>query len=142
METKELEAKLATSETELKNAKLAFTQLQADVAKRDEENARLKAENEQMKTANLAFLAKEKDAKWNGFKSRHIPPGLVAKPEDEKALRDKFEGDPLSFTEDLLAAKGKQKSEGTEEGMEFTAEGGEAKAPRVGRYNPDTRKWE
>jgi len=128
-DVKELETKLATKDQELADAKLAFTQLQTKMAEMGEAVKAKDAEIVGLKTENLAFIAKEKDAKWGSFKSKHIPPGMVAG-DKEKEARKEFEADPLTFMEKVLEFREQHQDESAEdgsEGLQFTSQKGKPK---------------
>lgn len=130
-EVKELEAKLATKDQELADAKLAFTQLQTKMAEMGEAVKAKDAEIAGLRTENLAFIAKEKDGKWAAFKGKHIPPGMVAG-DKEKEARKEFEADPLTFMEKVLEFREKHQAESEDgaEGVQFTAQKGKLKEKR------------
>jgi hypothetical protein len=98
----ELENQVAQAMKEAGDAKLAFTNLQAQVSQMEQAVKAKDAEIAQLKADNLAFVAKEKDAKWLAFKGKYVAPGLVADADKEKALRSEFESDPLAFTMKML----------------------------------------
>ena len=130
-EVKELEAKLATKDQELADAKLAFTQLQTKMAEMGEAVKAKDAEIAGLRTENLAFVQKEKDAKWGGFKAKHIPPGMVAG-DKEKDARKEFEADPLTFMEKVLEFREKAQTESEDgaDGVQFTSQKGKPKAKK------------
>jgi len=130
-EVKELEAKLATREQELADAKLAFTQLQTKMAEMGEAVKAKDAEIAGLRTENLAFIAKEKDGKWAAFKGKHIPPGMVAG-DKEKEARKEFEADPLSFMEKVLEFRESHQAESEDgaDGVQFTSQKGKPKAKK------------
>jgi hypothetical protein len=119
---KELEGKLATREQELAQANLAYTQLQTKMAEMGEAVKAKDAEIAGLRTEKLAFIAKEQDAKWGAFKSKHIPPGMVAG-DKEKEARKEFEADPLTFMEKVLEFREQHPVDSGDgaEGAQFTA---------------------
>lgn len=131
-EAKELETKLANKEQELANSKLEFTQLQTERAKLDGEIKAAKAEIERLNAVNLAFLAKEKDAKWDAFKAKRIPPGMIAG-EKETDARKEFEADPLTFMDKIMEFREKHPVSSEEDGdmgVQFTSQKPKEKAKK------------
>jgi hypothetical protein len=131
-EAKELELKLATREQELAQANLAYTQLQTKMAEMGEAVKAKDAEIAGLRTEKLAFIAKEKDAKWGAFKSKHIPPGMVAG-DKEKEARAEFEADPLTFMEKIMDHRERDQEGSDDEGdigVQFTAHKGKPKAAK------------
>lgn len=129
-EVKELEAKLATKDQELADAKLAFTQLQTKMAEMGEAVKAKDAEIAGLRTERASFLQKEKDAKWAAFKGKHVPPGMVAG-DKEKEARESYEKDPVAFMEGILEFREKAPadSDDSANGVQFTA--GKPKARAV-----------
>lgn len=112
----ELKAKLAVAEDGLKKSNDAFTNLQKkyddDIKAKDKEIADLKAEN-------LTFQKQVADQKWDSFKSRRIPKGLLKDEAAEKAARQEFENDPITFMEKLMDTPAPKTGDGAEP-QEFT----------------------
>lgn len=122
--------KLAAEITELTNAKT-------------EQDAKIKELSEKLE----AFLQKEKEAAeaqrnahFEGLIQSHVPKGQADTEDKKKALRKEYDEDPVKLMDKLLNMK---KEQGTQrEGEEYAnATGGEA-ARSVGRWNPETRKFE
>lgn len=67
------------------------------LAAKDEQIAALTAENEELKAKLAEYEQAEADNKWNAVKNKVVPPGMVAKPEDESALRALMNKDPAAF---------------------------------------------
>lgn len=109
-DTKDVSAllnKISAQETELTNKGKEIETHKAALTAKDAEIALL---NKQLADIKVA----EDEAKWLGMKTTYIPPGMVAKPEDEKALRELLNKDPVSFISKVeavkvdLASKGEQ----------------------------------
>ena len=91
-------AEINKSKDELAAKGVELEAMRAEVNKRDEKITAL--ENK------LAEIAKaEKDGKWEQLKNSYIPPGLVAKESDEKALRELMDKDPVAFINKVEAVK-------------------------------------
>ena len=134
-EVKELEAKLATKDQELADAKLAFTQLQTKMAEMGEAVKAKDAEIAGLKNERASFLQKEKDAKWAAFKGKHVPPGMIAG-DKEKESREAYENDPVSFMEKVLEFREAHPAGNEEgaEGVQFTAG-----KPKAKKYEDELR---
>ena len=89
---------LTASKAELKNKGEELEQVKLAMTAKD-------AELVEMKNKLDAIEKAEKDAKWEGLKNSYVPPGLVAKESDEKALRDLMEKDPIAFINKVESVK-------------------------------------
>lgn len=89
---------LNASKLELKNKGEELEKAKASVTAKD-------AEIEAMKNKLAAIEKADKDSKWEGLKNSYIPPGLVAKESEEKALRELMEKDPVAFINKVESSK-------------------------------------
>lgn len=80
-------------------------ELEAALAAKDEQIAALAAENEELKARLAEYEQREADNKWSALKNKFVPPGMVAKVEDEKALRDLLAKDPVAFINKVEAVR-------------------------------------
>lgn len=100
-DTKDVSAllnKISAQETELTNKSKEIETHKAAITAKDAEIVSLNKQLADIKAA-------EDEAKWVGMKASYIPPGMVAKPEEEKALRELLNKDPVGFITAVEAAK-------------------------------------
>ncbi len=115
---------LATARQDLAKAQETIAQLQAALS---EEKAASEAKDEEieaLKAENQKYKEKAADDRWQSFKGKHIPPGMVAG-DKEAALRKEFETAPEAVFERILAYKADEAEDGDgEEPMEYTSKKG------------------
>lgn len=104
MTENEIAGKLAVAESKLAEKTLAFTQLEAKVGELTEQVKAKDAEITKLKADNLAFTTREKDGKWQRYKDKYVPPGML-EGDKEASLRAEFEADPLTFSEKIMEAR-------------------------------------
>ena len=91
-------------------------ELTGTVERLNSEATESKTENESIKAQLSEFMNAKADSDWNSLKAT-IAPGLVAKPEDEKALRELMNTDVIAFTQKIMSVA--RPAETQREGSEF-----------------------
>jgi len=115
---RDLSDEKATTErlnTETKAQDAQIVELTGTVERLNSEAIDAKTENESLKTQLTEFMNAKAESDWNALKAT-LPPGLVAKPEDEKALRELMNTDVLAYTMKIMSVTrpDETKKEGTE----------------------------
>ena len=93
-----------------------IVELTGTVERLNSEATETKTENESIKAQWSEFMNTKADRDWNSLKAT-IAPGLVAKPEDEKALRELMNTDVLAFTQKIMSVE--RPAETKREGSEY-----------------------
>ena len=102
--------------TEAKEQDAQIVELTGTVERLNSEAVDAKTENESLKTQLTEFMNAKAESDWNSLKAT-LPPGLVAKPEDEKALRELMNTDVLEFTKKIMSVARPKETE--KEGTEY-----------------------
>jgi len=118
---RDLKEEKATTErlnTEAKGLDGQIVELTGTVERLNSEAVDAKTENESLKTQLTEFMNAKAESDWNTLKASSIPKGLVAKPEDEKALRELMNTDVHAFYGKIMSVA--RPDETKKEGTEFT----------------------
>jgi len=102
--------------TETKDQDAKIVELTGTVERLNSEAIDAKTENESLKTQLTEFMNAKAESDWNSLKAT-LPPGLVAKPEDEKALRELMNTDVHAYTMKIMSVA--RPAETEKEGSEF-----------------------
>ena len=121
--TRDLKEEKSTTErlnTEAKGMDGQIVELTGTVERLNSEAVDAKTENESLKTQLTEFMNAKSESDWNSIKAT-LPPGLVAKPEDEKALRELMNTDVHAYTMKIMSVA--RPDETKKEGTEYTNTG-------------------
>ena len=125
-----LKEMLAAARTDLAKAQETIAKLQEQLAGMGAASKEKDEEIANLKQANLEFVKRERDAEWEDFKSKHIPPGMIAG-DKEKEARKLFDERPLAFMSRVLEFRKDSADEDGEEPMEFTTGKGKPRKVKV-----------
>jgi hypothetical protein len=113
------------------------TEKDKTIAAKDQEVTDLKEELQNTKKELETFRTQKADEAWEQLKNTQIPPGMVKKEEDEKALRELYNTNKDAFYQKLIAAGKNAPQTGGQQGAEFNNGGAEEEDTDLQKLNDE-----
>ena len=138
-DTTELGATVERLNTEIVDSTAQVVELTGTIERLNSEGETKDAKIVSLETELKEFMNAKAESEWNSLKAT-LPPGLVAKPEDEKALRELMNTDVVAFTTKIMSVA--RPAETQKEGTEFNNSEGSDEPIGVGNWNARTQTFE